>query len=100
MLKLLPALLLLTLSTLSLAETPGNIATLCKKMWPGEKGQQSYCIKEKRNYQEWIKYTRKRVYANVDERQRIDGCVDRYKPNYRDAYDCYFNPSIFKLEIY
>jgi hypothetical protein len=97
MLKLIPALLLVAISTAAMAETPGKIATLCKKQWPGSKGLQSYCIKEKRNYQGWLKYTRKRIYANVSERNRVDNCIDKYKPDYREAYDCVFSPSLFQL---
>lgn len=97
--KLIPATLIAALSfTLAnsvLAETPGNIASLCKKQWPGEKGQQSYCIKEKRNYQEWLKYNRKRVFANADARLKIDECVAENKPDYRAAYDCVFDSSWF-----
>ena len=95
MLKLIPVLLLAIISTSAMAETPGNIATLCKKQWPGQKGQQSYCIKEKRNYQEWLQYNRKRVFANVDARQTIDKCIAKNKPDYRAAYDCAMDPGWF-----
>ncbi len=95
MMKLIPALLMVAFTTTAMAETPGNIASLCKKQWPGEKGQQSYCIKEKRNYQEWLKYNRKRVYANVDARNKIDNCIANNKPDYNAAYDCVFDSGWF-----
>lgn len=100
MLKLIPGLLLLALSSLSLAATPGNIATLCKQQWPGDKALQSFCIKEKRNYQAWINHTRKRVYTNLSQRNRIDSCIAEHQPDYREAYDCVFEPSLFRIELF
>tara|TARA_R110001583_G_scaffold17069_2_gene69526 strand:+ start:1582 stop:1884 length:303 start_codon:yes stop_codon:yes gene_type:complete len=99
-LKLLPTLLLLVLSSQSFATTPGAIATLCKKQWPGDKGLQSFCITEKRNYQEWLNYTRKRVFNNVEQRNRVDNCIAANKPDYREAYDCVFNSSFFSIRLF
>ena len=94
------AIALLFLCSSSFAETPNNIAALCKKEWPGKKGMQTFCIKEKRNYQDWLKYTRKRVFANTSERNRIDGCIKDHKPDYRQAYDCYFDPGLFRINLF
>lgn len=95
MLRLLTALLLVAISTSTMAKTPGAIASLCKKQWPGQKGQQSYCIKEKRNYQDWLKYKRKRVFAKIEARMTIDECIADHEPDYRAAYDCVTDPSFF-----
>ena len=95
MLKLLPALFLVLLSSTTWAKTSGNITALCKQQWPGDKGQQSYCIKEKRNYQEWLRYNRKRASANVDARNRIDDCMTKYSPDFKEAYDCVFDRGFF-----
>ncbi len=100
MLKLTTGLLLLVLSNLSFAATSGNIATLCKKQWPGDKGLRSFCIKEKRNYQKWINYTRKRVYNDISQRNHIDNCIAKYRPDYREAYDCVFEPSLFRIDLF
>ncbi|RDE19498.1 hypothetical protein DV711_11445 [Motiliproteus coralliicola] len=93
-------LLLALLSFNSYAETPNNIATLCKSQWPGNKGMQTFCIKEKRNYQDWMKYVRKRVYRDVSEREKIDECILDHKPDYREAYDCYFNDGVFNISFF
>jgi len=100
MLKLLPAVFLLMLSQHSVAETPGNIANLCKQQWPGDKGLQSFCIKEKRNYQEWLDYTRKRVYNNSNDRNRVDSCIADHQPDYREAYDCVFHSTLFSIQLF
>lgn len=100
MIKLLTGLLFLLLSSQSFAGTAGNIATLCKAQWPGDKGLQSFCIKEKRNYQEWLDYSRKRVYANLSDRNRIDSCIADNRPDYRKAYDCVFNSSLFSIQLF
>ncbi|WP_421870199.1 hypothetical protein [Motiliproteus sp.] len=88
------------LSVNSYAETPNNIAALCKKEWPGNKGMQTFCIKEKRNYQDWMKYVRKRVYRDEDEREKIDECIGDHKPDYRKAYDCYFDSGVFNISLF
>lgn len=93
-------LLLALLSFSSYAETPNNIAALCKKQWPGNKGMQTFCIKEKRNYQDWMKYVRKRLFRNEDEREKIDDCITDHKPDYREAYDCYFDDSLINLKLF
>lgn len=98
--KRLTGLMLLVLASPSFAGTPGNIATLCKLQWPGDKGLQSFCIKEKRNYQEWLDFSRKRVYADLDKRTLIDECISSHAPDYREAFDCVFATRLFGIALF
>lgn len=98
--RLFATLMLCLLATSSFAETPNAIAALCKKQYPGDKGLQSFCLKEKRNYQEWLKYVRKRVYSDASQRNKVDSCVHSYKPNYREAYDCVFGSNWFSIQLF
>ncbi len=80
----------LLLSSASGADDSGQIATLCKEKWPGDRGIQSFCIRENRNYRDWLHYTRKRVFSHRTARRKIDNCVSTRKPDYRKAFDCYW----------
>lgn len=88
---ILSLLLLCSLSLGAQAAPGGNVASLCKDQWPGNRGMQSYCIKEKMNYYDWLQYIRKRVFSQPPLLQVMDGCIAKYEPDYRRAIDCYWD---------
>ncbi|MEH6813600.1 MAG: hypothetical protein V7677_13785 [Motiliproteus sp.] len=83
--------ILLGLALPSWADSSNLIASYCKKQWPGQKGMQSFCIKEKRNYRDWLKHVRKRIYNNKLSLLKMDQCTSSFNPDYRKAYDCYWS---------
>lgn len=91
MLKKMLLIALLLWAPLSQADDVNRIATFCKQQWPGAKGLQSYCIKNQRNYMEWLDYIRKRVFADDNSRAVMDRCIYNKRPNYQAAFDCYWN---------
>lgn len=88
-----PLFLVLTLlfAPLAMADDVNLIATYCKKQWSGDKGLQSYCIKNQRNYKEWVAYIQKRVFDNDQSRIAMKKCVYSHKPDYQKAFECYFD---------
>ncbi len=83
--------ILLGLATPSWADSTNLIASYCKQQWSGQKGMQSFCIKEKRNYRNWLKHIRKRIYSDKVYLLKMDQCIYDHKPDYRRAYDCYWS---------
>ena len=83
---MLAALLLST--TVAAAPAANDIAVMCKKAWPGQRGVQSFCIKTNRDYHDWISYLRKRTAAGSSKLQHLDECVADHYPDYRKAFDC------------
>ncbi len=77
----------------SWADSTNLIATFCKQQWSGDKGMQSFCIKEKRVYRDWLKYIRKRVFNNKATLVKMDQCIYSHKPDFQKAYDCYWSSS-------
>ncbi|MCW8886612.1 MAG: hypothetical protein OQK12_15400 [Motiliproteus sp.] len=91
--KLITLVILLALPTLTWADSSNLIASYCKKQWRGNKVMQSFCIKEKRNYRDWLKYIRKRVYSNPYQLAKVDQCIHNFEPDFRRAIDCYWSKS-------
>ncbi len=81
----------LVIAAPSWADDSGRIAALCKKQWSGHKGMQSFCIKEKRNYEGWLAYIRKRLHRQPQGLQALDQCISDHRPDYRRAFDCYLD---------
>ncbi len=83
-------LIVLLFSPLAMADDVNLIASYCKKQWSGDKGLQSYCIKNQRNYKDWLDYIRKRVFSDDASRIVMKACVNKYKPDYQRAFNCYW----------
>lgn len=83
--------LLIMLTGPAQAGAKNEIASFCKKVWPGDKGVQLFCIRENTNYYNWLQYTRKRVFAKKGILEELDECISDNAPDYRKAHICYWD---------
>ncbi|WP_210396831.1 hypothetical protein [Motiliproteus sediminis] len=96
---LLPLLLIALLApAVQAAPVANDIAVLCQKTHPGLRAVQSFCIKQHRNYHDWLQYERKRIFNNKKSLAHLDSCVAKNYPDYRQAFDCATaKPTLFGL---
>jgi len=81
--------LVLTAGGMAQAATPAReIAAFCSQSWPGNRGVQSFCIKQQDNYYDWVRYLRKHSATNPRLVSHLDQCTAAHQPDYRKVFDC------------